>query len=271
MMAYGRRFVFLCCVVMLARIAGLAQNAGGFNSQVEAKVFAELNQAREEAGAPPLRLDANLTEAARRHSLLLEQNQKLSHQFPGEPALSARLRAAGVYFTQSAENAGVNSDPDNITAMFVASPGHRVNMLNPAYNSVGIGVVQSGRSYWVTEDFAEEMPPVSSDEAAAEAAAAFEAKWSRMHPEPLKRVRVAGLHSMACGTAAGGKLQGKPVSLGTQQARQVFAFSTAKPSLLSPQVDTALDVPHLQMYAVAACTPQESGDNGHFWILMAFF
>jgi hypothetical protein len=270
-MGYIRNFVLLACVAISGGPRMLAQTPGGFDSAVEARVFAELNQARAEAGAPPLRLDPNLTDAARQHSLLLKENQKLSHQFPGEPALSTRLHAAGAYFTQTAENAGVNSDPDNITAMFLASPGHRVNMLNPVYNTVGIGVVRSEKSYWVTEDFTDEMQSLSSDEAANHAAAAFEAKWNHLHPEPVKRVNVAGLHTMACETATGGKLQGKPVTLGTQQARQVFAFSTADPSSLAKEVNTMLDLPHLQTYSVAACTPQESGDNGHFWILMAFF
>jgi hypothetical protein len=256
---------------MLAGLSAPAQSHGTFDKEVEAKVFAELNQVRAEAGVAPLRLDPKLTDAARRHSLLLAEKQKLSHQFPGEPTLSVRLHTAGAYFTESAENAGVNSDPDNINAMFLASPGHRANMLNPAYNSVGIGVVQSGRSYWVTEDFAAETPSLSSDEAANQAGAAFEAKWNRMHPEPVKRVNVAGLHAIACETARGGKLQRKPVVLGTQPARRILAFSTANPSALAENVDTILDMPHLQNYAVAACTPQESGDNGQFWILMAFF
>lgn len=248
-----------------------AQSASDFNSEVERQVLSELNQARAQAGVPPLTLDPNLTEAARKHSLLLQQNQKLSHQFPGEATLAVRLHAAGAYFTVSAENAGVNSDPDNITAMFMASPGHRVNMLNPAYNSVGIGVVQAGRSYWITEDFASEIPLLSSDEAASRAAKAFESKWNALHAEPVKRVSIAALHAMACETAIKGNLQRKPVMLGTQQARHIIAFSTPVPAELSKQVDTVLDMPHLQTYAVAACTPQESGDNGHFWILMVFF
>jgi hypothetical protein len=144
-------------------------------------------------------------------------------------------------------------------------------MLNPAYNSAGIGVVRSGRSYWITEDFAKGTPLLSAGEAGNEAAAAFESKWNRLHPQPVKRVNLDGLHKMACETATGGKLQPKPILLGTQPARQVIAFSTPLPSSLSQQVDTVLDMLHLQNYSVAACTPQESGDNGHFWILMAFF
>ncbi len=265
------RLVLVCLFGALSGMCALAQSTGEFDSDVESKVFAELNEARAQAGAPPLNLDRKLTEAARKHSKLLNENQKLSHQFAGEPSLSARLRSAGVYFVESAENAGVNSDPDNITAMFLASSGHRANMLNPAYNSVGIGVVQSGRSYWVTEDFAKETPSLSPDEAAREAARAFESKWNAIHAEPLRRANIAALHAMACETATQGKLQRKPVVLGQQQARRIIAFSTPVPSELSRQVDTALDMPRLQTYAVAACTPQESGDNGHFWILMAFF
>lgn len=269
-MSFSLRLALLFAAGALV-IPAIAQNAHTLNSEVEQQVFAELNEARAQAGAPALKLDPNLTEAARKHSLLLEQNQKLSHQFAGEPALSVRLHAAGAYFTVSAENAGVNSDPDNITAMFLASPGHRVNMLNPAYNSVGIGIVQSGRLYWITEDFASEMPLLSSEEAANEAAKAFESKWNALHAEPLKRANIASLHTMACETAREGKLRREPIVLGQQQVRRIIVFSTPLPTDLSKQVDTVLDMPHLQTYAVTACTPQESGDNGHFWILLVFF
>jgi uncharacterized protein YkwD len=39
--------------------------------------------------------------------------------------------------------------------MWMASPGHRANILNPSYRRIGIGVTQdsSGR-YWAVVDFA---------------------------------------------------------------------------------------------------------------------
>lgn len=265
------RILRLVAVTLCLLASAGAQSAAEFDSVAEAQIFAELNQARVQEGAPALRLDPKLTEAARKHSALMAQKEKLSHQFAGEPVLSDRLRTAGVYFTQSAENAGVNSDLANITAMFLASPGHRANMLNPVYNSVGIGIMRSGRSYWITEDFAQEIPNLSSDEAASRAATALEATWKSIHAEPLKRVDIAGLHVRACETAGRGKLQPDPVAYGTQTARQLFAYSTSDPSSLARQVDALLDMPHLQIYAVAACSPAESGDNGHYWILLALF
>jgi uncharacterized protein YkwD len=261
--------VFVLWLVAVA-VAG-AQSSPEYDAGAEARIFAELNQARAQQGVPALQLDAKLTDAARRHSSLMVQHEKLSHQFPGEPPVFERLRSVGVFFTGSAENAGVNSDLENMTAMFLASPGHRANMLNPAYNSAGIGVVRRGRSYWITEDFAEELVSLSAEEAAARTAAAVQRKWSRGHPEPLKRVGLPHLHALACETAARGKLQPAPVIYGNRVARQVFAFSTDDPSSLAQQIDRALGLTRVQNYAVAACTPQESGDHAHYWIVIAFF
>jgi hypothetical protein len=270
-MTLYRGFLLLCGIAILATAHAVSQTAGDFDSDVELRVFTELNQARTDAGAPALNLDPKLTDGARKHSALMAQHKKLSHQFPGEPVVSERLRAAGAYFTATAENAGVNSDPENITAMFLASPGHKTNLLNPLYKSAGIGVVHSGTSYWITEDFADEITLLSPEEAANQVVSAFESKGNRVHPRPLKRVNIPSLHALACETAARGKLQRKPVVLGSQEARQVLAFSTPKPSSLPDFVNSVFDLPHLQMYAVAACTPQESADNAHYWIVMAFF
>src|SRR5260370_29877407 len=52
------------------------------------------NQARAQAGAPALTLDAGLCEAARRHAEAMFAARQLSHQFAGEPSLPQRLASA---------------------------------------------------------------------------------------------------------------------------------------------------------------------------------
>src|SRR5260370_20539776 len=52
------------------------------------------NQARAQAGAPALTLDAGLCEAARGHAEAMFASRQLSHQFAGEPSLPQRLASA---------------------------------------------------------------------------------------------------------------------------------------------------------------------------------
>ncbi len=265
------RLTLLALLLLLAACVA-AQNPSEFDGAAEAQIFAALNQSRAEAGVPPLKLSPKLVEAARRHCLLLVQHHVPSHQFSGEPSLTERLRSAGLFFSTAAENVGMNTELSDVNSMFLRSPGHRTNMLNPAYDAAGIGVVHAGSAYWVTEDFAKLTPELSAEQAEDEAAAAVEAKWKHAHAGPLKRVKVEGLPSFACKAArAGGKLQSTPVTYEGRPARQVFAYSTADPSSLTPQLDSALDTIHFSAYAVAACTPQEAESNGQFWIVMAFF
>lgn len=257
---------------MLLACTVAAQDASVFDADGEAQVFADLNHSRAEAGVPSLKLDAKLTEAARRHALLLAKRHVLSHQFSGEPELVERLRSTGLILTAAAENVGMNTQLSDVNSMFMRSPGHRANMLNAAYDAVGVGVVHMGSSYWITEDFARLTPALSAQQAEDEAAASFESKWKTNHSLAPKRVTVDALRTFACQTAkSGGKLHRAGFTDDGKPAQEVVGFSTPDPSALSSQVDAVMQSTHVNAYAVGACTPEESGDGGQFWVVMAFF
>ena len=64
-----------------------------------------------QAGAPPLPLDAGLSEAARIHALAMLEARQLSHQFAGEPSLPARLAATtDLQLDQEGENVALDYD-----------------------------------------------------------------------------------------------------------------------------------------------------------------
>ena len=258
--------------VLLLTLSLAAQNTSGFDAAGEAQILAALNQSRAEAGVPPLKLDPKLTDAARNHALLLAKHHVLSHQFSGEPPLTERLRSTSLIFTAAAENVGMNTQLDDVNDMFMRSPGHRANMLNSAYDGAGIGVVHIGSSYWITEDFAKLTPDLSAQKAEDEVAADFEARWKGSHSAVLKRVTVPSLHTFSCDTArGGGKLQAASVLYGDKPARQLFGYSTADPASVAAQVNENIPALQATTYAVAACTPQEWGSAGQFWIVLALF
>lgn len=265
-----RLIAFLGVLLFACMLA--AQNASIYDAHAETQIVAELNQSRAEAGVPALKVDAKLTDAARRHALLLSKRHVLSHQFPGEPTLTERLRSAGLIFTAAAENVGMNTELGDVNSMFMRSPGHRANMLNRAYDAVGIGVVHLGSSYWITEDFAKLTPALSAQQAEDEAAASFESKWKATHALAPKRVSIDGLRTFACQTArSNGKLHRTNFSYDGRPAQEVVGFSTPDPSSLSSEVDSAMRDIHISAYAIGACTPEQSDVGGQFWIVMAFF
>jgi len=271
LMTSVRLATVLICLALVCPEPLHGQAIAKFDEGAEALVFRELNESRIQAGLPALRLDPGLTSGARQHSALMEQHHRISHQFDGEASLSDRVRAHGVLFTKAAENVGMNSDLDNVTEMFLDSPGHRANMLSGTYNAVGVGVVHAGSAYWITEDFVAEPPSLSADEAGNQVAVAFDAQWKRLHPVPLKRVTLPGLRAIACEAARQRKIPVKTVIYDRKEAQQVLAYSTSDPSVLTSQISIIVGMNHLTAYAVAACTPKESGDTGQFWVVMPFF
>jgi len=260
-------------ILALIFVAGApAQSTLQFDAEAEQQVLSALNQSRAEAGVPALKLDDKLQDAARTHTRLLVQHGALSHQFPGEPPLNQRLRTAGVFFTAAAENAGRNSEADDVNSMFLRSPGHRQNMLNADYNAVGIGVVHRGGDYWVTEDFAALSPALSAQQAEDEAAAAFEAEWKKTGAALPKRLSIEAVRTFACTTGrSGGKVRKEGITYEGKSSRELAGYSTPDPSALAPQVESVISNRNVGFYAVGACTPQQSGDNGQFWIVMVFF
>src|SRR3954468_4462680 len=120
----------------------------------EQQIFNLANEARENAGVEPLQWNEQAAEAARAHAKLMAEKQALSHQFSGEPELRERLGATGLRFDSAAENVADASSAEESHEALMNSAPHRQNLLNPKYNSLGIGVAKRGGQYYVVQDFA---------------------------------------------------------------------------------------------------------------------
>lgn len=116
------------------------------------------NQRRREIGAPALRMDARLTDAARAHALLMVDRQQLSHQFDGEPSLMPRLLETGLSLDHVGENVAYNASSEKAFEALMQSPPHRRNLLDPNFNSAGFAAVWSNGRLYVVQDFAHQRP-----------------------------------------------------------------------------------------------------------------
>lgn len=127
-----------------------------------AELIAEVNAARAGAGAPPLRVHPALERAAMSHSADMAARRELDHSspVPGRSTPRERIRAEGVSPRATGENiaiaihraAGVaRSTVDR----WLASPGHRENLLDPAFTVTGIGAARASDGDWyITNLFA---------------------------------------------------------------------------------------------------------------------
>ncbi|WP_435771568.1 CAP domain-containing protein [Nocardioides sp. SYSU DS0651] len=132
-----------------------AQLTVSLSSAMEDRVITLTNRKRAAHGCRPLRLHRDIRQAARRHSVVMAKARTLSHQLPDEPNLGIRLTRAGYTpWTLVAENlASGQTTPRQVVRAWMASPGHRRNILDCRLRHVGVGYVKYGDRVWWTQDF----------------------------------------------------------------------------------------------------------------------
>lgn len=113
----------------------------------EARFVELINIERTERGLSPLRSRNDLAAIAERHSERMRQDADIYHNSDLGDEIPGSWQSAG-------ENVGVGFDVDGLHAAFMASRGHRVNILRAGFDTIGLGVVidPSGDVY-VTEVF----------------------------------------------------------------------------------------------------------------------
>ena len=131
------------------------------DATAEKKLLELVNQRRHEAGVPPLRMDANLSEAARAHARLMVDRQQLSHHFDGEVPLMPRLLDTGLRADHVGENVAFNASAEKALEALMQSAPHRRNLLDPTFNAAGFAAFWSDRRLYVVQDFAHRLPVVT--------------------------------------------------------------------------------------------------------------
>jgi uncharacterized protein YkwD len=116
---------------------------------IRAATLCLVNHERSAHGEAPLHANSHLQQAAQGHTESMVQDDYFEHLGPqGETPLQ-RMRAAGyIYSSQLGYAVGENiawgtlwlGNPHAIVAAWMASPGHRANILDAQYRDTGIGV-----------------------------------------------------------------------------------------------------------------------------------
>ena len=139
-------------------------------SAVEKQVFDAINNIRQTNGLYLLTNQAGLGGVARAHSDDMLARDYLSHVNPEGKNPGDRIAAAGITVTAWGENIAMSeglADPvGEIVQGWMDSPGHRENILRPGWTHTGVGVAQSGNTFYFTQVFAT-MPAAKSAAAPA--------------------------------------------------------------------------------------------------------
>jgi uncharacterized protein YkwD len=239
-------------LLLLAAIAVSAFPQASLDTSGAQELLSLINQERATHGAGPLVLNDQLTVAARKHSQKMAESDTLLHQFEDEPPLNVRISKENVRSDHEAENIALGGDLPGIHIHLMQSPPHRANILNPQFDSVGIGIVQEVDLLYVTEDFAHVLPVYSAMEADAAA-------------------QQVDLAKFACDMARDDKLDvGKAQAVAG--ARSGIAWTAPDLSQLPAGVKKTLSQPMLSGYALGVCfAPSATYPSGVYWLVMVIY
>jgi uncharacterized protein YkwD len=115
------------------------------------QVLAMVNEARDLAGCKPVALDDRVVKAAQGHSTDMATRDYFSHTTPEGVDFAERMRAAG-YPSPGGENIAMGQrSADQVMRAWMNSDGHRRNILNCGFTTIGVGLDTRGW-YW-TQNF----------------------------------------------------------------------------------------------------------------------
>lgn len=136
-------------------------DTGGFESPPVAVAKADLeltdgvvdlvNKQRVQNGCDPLTVDPRLVRAAQAHSEDMAARDYLDHTTPEGLTFRDRIRNAGFANPSTGENlARGPRDAADVVDRWMASPSHRLNIVNCDFSVTGVGLNENGM-YWTQE------------------------------------------------------------------------------------------------------------------------
>jgi uncharacterized protein YkwD len=241
-----------------------------YETQSEQQLLALANESRKQAGAPPLALDSGLSQAARIHAQTMLEAQQLSHQFEGEPTLPQRLASATtLQLDREGENVAFDYDAEQGHQHLMLSPPHRANLLNPAFNVVGLGVVRSGDRLYIVQDFGHALPTYSVDEVKSRIADSVHQVRREAGLSGLPRRDLRNADDAACSMAQADKLGTAAVRKIAEQAT-VVTYTSLSPETLPDGSAHAISSRNLRSFSVGACYGRTATyPTGVYWIVMS--
>lgn len=148
--------VVMAGVVLSVVVPTTAADAACYVNNDKERAFAsKLNAARRAAGRSSLKLDPQLSKAAKRHTREMVGRNLLYHT----PTETLKRRVTN--WVELGENVGVGGTVASLDQAFMNSAAHRSNILYSGFRYVGIGAKQAGGRLWVTLIFESRADPGS--------------------------------------------------------------------------------------------------------------
>lgn len=114
------------------------------DEKTEDAMIANVNEERKSRGIPLLTFDPVIRDVARNYSQTMFEKGFFSHIDEEGNDVGDRLTKQGIKFTVAGENLAYAPDLQTAHEGLMNSEGHRLNILDPAFHRIGIGVVDGG-------------------------------------------------------------------------------------------------------------------------------
>lgn len=199
------------------------------------------NLERREEALPQYRENRMLTDAAEEKAIDMATRGYFSHATPeGEKSWNL-IREHGYAFSRVGENLAVKfSDPERVISSWLASPGHRANILNEKFVDIGVGIAegvyQGATTTFVVALFGvpahtapEERGEVKGEQEPSHESAGLMASFQPEIPEPEKGIALAP------------EEPNMTVTVGIQPRQQAAAVSVSRVASFRDGVATILE------------------------------
>jgi uncharacterized protein YkwD len=255
--------VLIFCAIISAPIRAQAPRASA-----EQILFDAANRERAAQKLRPLHWDNLLASAASQHAQRMAQQNVLSHQLPGEEDFKARAVRAGARFSSLAENIAEGLDAPAIHQMWMDSPPHRENLLDPKLNSIGIAVAEGHGELFAVEDFSLAVPELTLEEQELQVAAILIDK--KLHV--MNDVRGHGLtNALAIVNEARNACAQDGEYVGARRSSLVVRYTTSDLNHLPDSLSPELRKNRFHSAAVGACAPYDKSNFTNYRLAIMLF
>ena len=119
-------------------------------SSVESEVLRLVNIERSKAGLSALKMNNSLSDVARMKSQDMADKNYFSHTSPTYGSPFDMMKKFGITYTTAGENIAKGyAGAEAVMNGWMNSPGHKANILNPKFGTLGVGYVnKGGTTYW---------------------------------------------------------------------------------------------------------------------------
>jgi uncharacterized protein YkwD len=246
------------------------------DSAAENELLRMVNKSRELAGAPPLRMEETVREAARAHARRMISSDRLEHQLSGEASLLERIALVSpLKMDRAGENiAYANCVPDANDVLMRSAP-HRQNLLDRGFNVAGIAAFWNKGKLYVVQDFAHEVPSYSATESASLVGRAIDEMRQQAGLPELAQRTSSNLDEAACALAQENRPNAHllAAAYGAENSnRRIITYTQGRPEILPTGALRLLRDPGVREFAVGSCYARNAAyPTGTYWVAILLY